>query len=63
MVGVVTTGVNGFDAIESGVRSGGALRSRNQGRRATASTRHLQGAELGSGVVGGGRIRRWCGRA
>jgi hypothetical protein len=38
--------------------SGGALRRGNQGERVMASTRRLQGAELGGGAVGGGWIRR-----
>jgi hypothetical protein len=38
--------------------SGGALRRGNQGGRVMASTRRLQGAELGGGAVGGGWIRR-----
>jgi hypothetical protein len=41
----------------------GALRRGNQGGHVTASTRRLQGVELGSGAVRGGWIRRWHGRA
>jgi hypothetical protein len=42
-------------------RGEGALRRGNQGGGVTSSTRHLQGAELGGGAVGGGRIWQWCG--
>jgi hypothetical protein len=41
----------------------GALKKGNQGGHVTASTRRLQGAELGGGVVGGGRIQRRGDRA
>jgi hypothetical protein len=41
----------------------GALRRLNHGVRVTASTWSLQGAELGSGAVGGSRIWWWRGRA
>jgi hypothetical protein len=54
--GVVMAGVNGFNAIEARARWGGALRRGNQGGRVTASTRCLQGAELGGGVVRGRQI-------
>jgi hypothetical protein len=43
-------------------RGEGALRRGNQGGGVTSSTRHLQGAELGGGAVGGGRIWQWCGQ-
>jgi hypothetical protein len=60
---VVTAGINSFNAIECGVRCGGALRRGNQGGRVTTSIWRLQGAELGGGVVGGGQIQRQHGRA
>jgi hypothetical protein len=41
----------------------GSLRRGNQGGRVTASTQHLQGAELGGGAVGGDQIRRRHGQA
>jgi hypothetical protein len=41
----------------------GALRRGNQGGRIMASTRRPQGAELGTGAVGGGWIRWWRGWA
>jgi hypothetical protein len=59
VAGVVTAGINGFNAIEGGVRcGGGALKRGNQGGRVTTSIRRLQGAELRGRVVGGGQIQR-----
>jgi hypothetical protein len=41
----------------------GGFKEGKSRRRVTASTRRLQGAELGGGAVGGGWIQRRRGRA
>jgi hypothetical protein len=49
--------------LKAGEVSGGGFKEGNQGGRVTASTRRLQGAELGSKAVEGSQIQRRRGRA
>jgi hypothetical protein len=45
------------------VRGWGGFKEGKSGQRVTASTRHLQGAELRGGAAGGDWIQWWHGRA